>query len=139
MGGGTALFARITTSLALGALAWFWQRRSPLLWTLAAALVYVLVEDPSIGPLRGGGRFLPIDHPLMGMLSSVAITAALLAVAMTALPRRDGKHGRRVSHRGHRGLPPADDAKQCPACVETIRANAQICPFCGHRFEATAG
>jgi hypothetical protein len=138
MGGGTALFAWIATSLALGALAWFWQRRSPLLWALAAALVYSLVEDPSIGPMRGDGRFLPIDHPLIGTLSSAAITGALLAVAMTALPRREGKRGRRVRHRGHRALPPADEAKQCPACVETIRASAPICPFCGHRFEAKA-
>lgn len=137
MGGGIALLAWIATSLVLAAAAWFWKRRSPLLWGLVAAVLYGLIEDPSVGPLRGDGRFLPIDDPLLGRLSSVGVTAGLCLVAMAVLPRREPARRRRRSAAGDSGLPAADAAKQCPSCVETIRASAQICPFCGHRFEAS--
>lgn len=136
MGGGTALLAWIATSIVLAAVAWFWQRRSPLLWGLAAAVVYSLIEDPSIGPLRGEGRFLPIDHPVLGSLSSAVLTCVLLAIGMAVLPRRQPARPRRRSR--HRGPVAAEAAKQCPTCVENIRASAQICPFCGHKFEVKA-
>ena len=136
MGGATALLAWIGTSAALAALAWFWKRRSAVLWGLAAAVIYGLVEDPSVGPLRGGGRFLPIDDPRLGMLSSIAVTAGLLIVGMAVLPQRGPGRRRRRGQPGHRPPPGASDFKQCPTCVETIRASAEICPFCGHRFAA---
>lgn len=139
MGGGTALLVWIGVIVAAAALAWFWRRRSPFLWGPAAAVIYGLVEDPSVGPLRGGGRFLPIDDPRLGTLSSVAVTLALVLVAMAVLPQRGPGRRRRRSpggQGGHRPPPGAGDFKQCPTCVETIRASAEICPFCGHRFAA---
>jgi len=139
MGGGIALIAWVGTSLALAALARFWKQRSFLLWGLAAGLVYVLVEDPTIGPLQGGDRFLPIANPMLGMLSSIGLTSAAVGIAMMVVPQRPGGEAPRRRRRGGgRGRPGGGEPKQCPSCVETIRASAEICPFCGHRFPAAA-
>jgi hypothetical protein len=32
----------------------------------------------------------------------------------------------------------AGDAKTCPQCAETVKLEAKVCRFCGHRFEGDA-
>ena len=35
-------------------------------------------------------------------------------------------------------LTPAPADKVCPACAETVKGAAQVCRYCGHRFDGAA-
>ena len=58
-----------------------------------------------------------------------AIGSALLPIVLLillALPRTDR-------------APLPSDSMTCPRCAETIKAAAQVCRFCGHRFDDHGG
>lgn len=134
----------VGTGMAAGLLARLWKGRSALLWALIALVLYGIIEDPPVGVLLEGGRPPPWREHLPDMVFSTLIVAALVALALAVLPARhrgQGRSGGRRRKRGDGGSPsagPVAELMLCPTCVETIRADAAVCPYCGHKFAASS-
>lgn len=134
----------VGTGVAAGLLARSWKGRSALLWALIALVTYGIVEDPPVMTLLQGGRSPPWREFLPDMVFSILIVLALIAAALAALPARHRGQGssggrRRMRETWHgRSDGPVGELMLCPTCVEPIRANASICPYCGHKFAASS-
>lgn len=134
----------VGTGMAAGLLARLWKGRSALLWALIALVLYGIIEDPPVGALLEGGRPPPWRERLPDMAVSIVIVGALVALALGMLPARHSGHvrpGGRRRGRGDGGSPSASPVAElmlCPTCVESIRADAAVCPYCGHKFATTS-
>lgn len=87
-------------------------------WLVVAIITALVASSKNRSPLAWALLAIPLG-----------LIATIIVACSSKLPSPEFVEAQHAATR---------DSKVCPQCAETVKAAAQICRFCGHRFDATS-